>query len=175
MGGWMHDGGGCTGQGALGGVGRNTDTLPGRPFRKGPLKKRPSPRSPARVDGDPGVSTCPVVDPMPTHSPQTFWGTLGGGGREGWHVTLQLRTPHPGHPQAPSPGEQGQSATQASHLTGPSHLLCGRHNGLVPLGACSSSQRRRRPRQSRREAGMPGGGEDQQGQLPGPRATSTYV
>lgn len=173
--GGMHDGFGWTGQGALGGLGWNTDTLPGRPIRNGPLKTWPSPRSPARVDGDPGVSTCPVVQPPRPPTAHNHSGALlGGGGRTGWHATLQLRSPHPDHHQAPSPGEQGQSATQASHLTGPCHLLCGRHNGLVPLGACSSSQRRRRPRE-RGEAGMPGGGEGKQGQIPGPRATCTYV
>lgn len=104
----MHDGGGWTGQGALGGAGWNTDTPQGRPSRKGPLEKWPSPRSPARVDGDPGVSTCPVVEPPCPPTAHNHSGALWGrGGREGWHVTLQLGSPRPGHPPGLKPGGAG--------------------------------------------------------------------
>lgn len=103
--------------------------------------------------------------------PTTILGRSWGRG-EGWHVILPLRlTPphhHHHHPQDASPGEQGQSATQASRLTGPSHLLWGSHSGLVPLRACSSSQRRPRPWESSRE----GRDARRRGQArPDPRAT----
>lgn len=103
--GGMHDGFGWTGQGALGGLGWNTDTLPGRPIRNGPLKKWPSPRSPARVDGDPGVSTCPVVQPPRPPTAHNHSGALWGrGGAHGMARDPPTAVTAPRPPPGPKPG-----------------------------------------------------------------------
>lgn len=101
---WMHDGGGWTGQGALGGVGWNTDTLPGRPIPKGPLKKRPSPRSCPGRWRPRGLHLSRRGTPMPAHSPQPFWGTLGERGARGMARDPPTAVTPPRPPPGPKPG-----------------------------------------------------------------------